>query len=93
MHEFYDLEYYNIPLRRSYKLMASLKRVLHESINIFHRNLGETFIPPSEIPNIVNNHSSRTSHDEDDYLTQLSPNQLKYRGHSLYWRVEEYGLK
>lgn len=73
----------NILVGRSYRLMASLKGVYPESINIFHGNLRETSIPLHEIPNIVDNHSSHTSHDEADSLTRVSPTQVVNLVHDL----------
>lgn len=66
----------NVHVRRSYRLMDSLKGVHLGSINIFHVNLGKLSIPPDQMPNIVDNHSSHNSHDEDDSLTWVSPTQV-----------------
>lgn len=80
-------------MRGIIRLMASLSGIEPKSANIFHRNLGETSMPTHEIPNIIDNHSSHTFHDEDDSLTRVSPTQVVKLGHDLkkleYWMGEE----
>lgn len=62
--------------------------------NLFHGNLGESFIPIEDIPNIMENHSPHTSHDEDDSLTQVTIDQLGKFDHELdrlqQWKVQEH---